>query len=93
MLSLLEHRRGAECRVYGLSMRIGVDVGVDVASPEAYCREGRGERVVCARGRVWQGSGGGPELAHSEESDHTIASSTARAARRGSRFRPRGDHE
>ena len=68
-----------------------MDVGVYVGSPEAYCEEGRGERVVCARGKVWQGSGGGPELAHSEESDHTIASSTARAARRGLRLRIRGE--
>ena len=63
-----------------------MDVGVYVGSPEAYCGEGRGDRVVCARGKVWQGSGDGPELAHSEESDHTIASSTARAARRGLRL-------
>ena len=63
-----------------------MDVGVNVGSPEAFCGEGRGERVVCARGKVWQGSGDGPELANSEESDHTIASSTARAARRGLRL-------
>ena len=31
------------------------------------------------------------ELAHSEESDHTIASSTARAARTGLRLRIRGE--
>ena len=56
-----------------------MDVGVYVGSPEAYCGEGRGERVVCARGKVWHGSGGGHELAHSRKSDQTIASSTARA--------------
>ena len=68
-----------------------MDVGVYVGSPEAYCGEGRGDRVVCARGKVWQRSGDGPELAHSEESDHTIASSTARAARTGLRLRIRGE--
>ena len=68
-----------------------MDVGVYVGSPEAYCGEGRGDRVVCARGKVWQGSGDGPELAHSEESDHTIASSTAGAAGWGLRLRPQGE--
>ena len=66
-----------------------MDVGVYVGSPEAYCEEGRGERVVCARGKVWQEMV--LELAHSEESDHTIASSTARAARTGLRLRIRGE--
>ena len=76
-------------------MRIGVDVGVGVGSPEACCGEGRGERGWSVReercGR--QGSGGGHELAHSGKSDHAIAVSTARAAGRGLRFRPQGDHE
>ena len=74
-------------------MRIGVVVGVDEGSHEACCGDGRGGRVVCARGKVWYGSGGGHELAHSRKSDHAIASSTARAADRGSRLRPRGDYE
>ena len=46
-------------------MRIGVDIGVDIGSHEACCVEGRGERVVCAREKVWQGSRGGHGLAHS----------------------------
>ena len=68
-------------------------VGKDVGSPQVCCGEEREQRVVCARGKVWQGSGGGPELAHSGKSDHAIAVSTARAAGRGLRFRPQGDHE
>ena len=65
-----------------------MDFGVDVGSPEVCCGDGRGKRVVCARAKVWKGSGGGQKLAHSEESDHTIASSTARAAGFGLRLRP-----
>ena len=76
-----------------MKMRIGVVVGKDVGSPEVCCGEGREQRVVCARGKVWQGSGGGPELAHSGKSDHAIAVSTARAAASGLRFRTHGDHE
>ena len=72
-------------------MRIGVDIGVDLGSHEACCVEGRGERVVCAREKVWQGSGGGYGLAHSGKSDHVIASSTARAAVRALRLWPRGE--
>ena len=68
-----------------------MDVGVDLGSTEACCGEGRGQRVVCARAKVWKGSGGGQKLAHSEESDHTIASSTARAAGLGLRLRPQGE--
>ena len=68
-------------------------VGVNVGSSQAYCGEGRGEREVCARGTVWQRSGGGPELAHSEESDHTITSSTARAAGWGLRLGPQGERK
>ena len=74
-----------------MEMRIGVDVGVDVGSPEVCCGEGRGQRVVCARGKVWQGSGGGHELAHSRKSDQTIAFSTARAAGWGLRLRSQGE--
>ena len=74
-----------------MEMRIEVDVGLNIGSPEACCGEGRGERVVCARGKVWHGSGGGHELAHSGKSDHAIAVSTARAAGRGLRFRPQGE--
>ena len=77
--------------VYGLELMIKVNVGVDVGSLEVCCGEGRGKRVVCARGKVWQGSGGGHELAHSRKSDQTIASSTARAARWGLRLRLRGE--
>ena len=76
-----------------MKMRIGVVVGKDVGSPEVCCGEEREQRVVCARGKVWQGSGGGPELAHSGKSDHAIAVSTARAAASGLRFRTHGDHE
>ena len=76
-----------------MEMRIGVVVGVDEGSHEACCGDGRGGRVVCARGKVWYGSGGGHELAHSRKSDHAIASSTARAAGWGLRLWPRGDCE
>ena len=76
-----------------MKMRIGVAVGVDKGSHEAYCGEGIGGRVVCARGKACHGSGGGPELAHGEESDNPIAVSTARAAGRGLRFRPQGECE
>ena len=72
-------------------MRIEVDVGVDVGSPEACCEEGRGERVVCARGKVWHGSGGGHVLAHSGKIDHAIGSFTARAAGTGLRLRLQGE--
>ena len=77
--------------VYGLELRIGVNVGVDVGSPEGCCGEGRGERVVCARGKVWHGSGGAHELAHSGKIDHAIGSSTARAAGTGLRGRHQGE--
>ena len=73
-----------------VNVNIGVDVGVGVGSPDACCGEGRGERVVCARGKVWHGSGGGHKLAHSRRSDHAIASSTAHAVGRGLRLKPRG---
>ena len=76
-----------------MEMRIGVVVGVDEGSHEACCGDGRGGRVVCARGKVWYGSGGGHELAHSRKSDHAIAFSTARAASRGLRLRLRGEYE
>ena len=68
-----------------------MDIGVDIGSHEAFCVEERGERVVCAREKVWQGSGGGHELAHSGKSDHAIASSTARAAVRALRLWSRGE--
>ena len=74
-----------------MEMRIGVVVGVDEGSHEACCGDGRGGRVICARGKRWYGSGGGHELAHSRKSDQTIASSTARAARWGLRLRLRGE--
>ena len=84
-------RRGQEWRDYGMDMRTGVDVGVDSGNNQAYCGDGRGGKVVCARGKGWYGSGGGQKLAHSEESDHTIANSTARAAGLGLRLRPQGE--
>ena len=68
-----------------------MDIGVDIGSHEACCVEGRGERVVCAREKVWQVSGGGHGLAHSGKSDHAIASSTARAAGRTLKLWPRGE--
>ena len=74
-----------------MEMRIGVVVGVDEGSDEACCVNGRGGRVICARGKGWYGSGGGHKLAHSRKSDQTIASSTARAARWDLRLRLRGD--
>ena len=76
-----------------MEMRIGVDVGVDRGSHDAFCGDGRGGRVVCARIKGWYGSGGGHKLAHSGKSDQTIASSTARAASRGLRLRLRGEYE
>ena len=69
-----------------MERRIGVDFGVDVGSPEVYCGDGRGKRVVCARGKAWYRSGGGHELAHSRKNDHAIAFSTARAAGWGLRL-------
>ena len=51
MLSHLEHRRGAECRVYGSSMRIGVDVGVYAGSPEACVGRGEGRGWSAREGR------------------------------------------
>ena len=74
-----------------MERRIGEDVGVDLGSTEACCGEGRGQRVVCARAKVWKGSGGGQKLAHSRKSDQTIAVSTARAAGWGLRLWPRGE--
>ena len=83
--------RGQEWRVHGLQMRLGVDVWVVMDSYVAHCGDGGRERVVCARGKGWYGSGGGYELAHSGRSDHAIASTTARAASRGLRLRPQGE--
>ena len=67
-----------------------MDVWVNMASHEACSGGGRKERVVCARGKVWHGSGGGHKLAHSRRSDHAIASSTAHAVGRGLRLKPLG---
>ena len=76
-----------------MKMRIEVVVGAHEGSQKAYCGEGRGGRVFCARGKGWYGSGGDHKLAHSRESDQAIACSTARAARTDLRLRLRGDHE
>ena len=38
-----------------MEMRIGVDVGVDRGSHDAFCGDGRGGKVICVRkkGMVW----------------------------------------
>ena len=82
---------GQQWRDYGWYMSIGVDMGVDIGSYEACCGEGPVEGVIYARLKGWYGSGGGHELAHSRECDHSIASSTARAAGWGLRLWPRGE--
>ena len=70
-----------------------MDVWVNMASYEACSGGGRKERVVCARGKGWHGSGGGTERAHREKHDHATAPCTARAAVRVLRLRAQGERE
>ena len=48
-------KRGQEWKDFGMEMKIGDFLEYDKGSHKAYCGEGRGVRVVCARGKGFMG--------------------------------------